>query len=85
MKRPLLLAAALMVLLAGVRLSGQSYRSFREEFDAIRQTKLRFGPLRLAPVIRIFDVGYDSNIYFADEGSRVVADATATLSPEIRG
>ena len=85
MKRPLLLAAALVVLLAGARLSGQSYRSFRDEYDAIRQTKLRLGPLRLVPVIRITDVGYDSNVYFADEGSRVVSDATATLSPEIRG
>ena len=84
MKKPLLLAAALVVLLAGVRLSGQSYRSFRDEFDAIQQTKLRFGPLRLVPVIRIYDVGYDSNVYFADEGSPAVADATATLSPEIR-
>ena len=84
MKKPLFLAAALVVLLAGVRLSGQSYRSFRDEFDAIQQTKLRFGPLRLVPVIRIYDVGYDSNVYFADEGSPAVADATATLSPEIR-
>lgn len=85
MKKTLSLAAALTVLLAGARLSGQSYRSFREEFDAIRQTKLRLGPFRLVPVIRITDVGYDSNVYFADEGGPAVADATATLSPEIRG
>jgi hypothetical protein len=86
MKRPTVVAAGLVLLLgASARLSGQSYRSFREEFDAIRQTKLHIGPLRLVPVIRVTDVGYDSNVYFAREGSPIVADATATLSPEIRG
>jgi hypothetical protein len=87
MKRPTVLAAVGLVLLLGAaaRLSGQSYRSFREEFEAIQQTKLRLGPLRLVPVIRITDVGYDSNVYFADEGRPAVADATATLSPELRG
>jgi len=76
----------LFVLLAGVRLSGQSYRNFREECDGIRErTKLRLGPLRLVPQFRLSDVGYDSNVHFREEGSEVVPDFTATFSPEVKG
>jgi hypothetical protein len=77
--------AALLVLLAGVRLSGQSYRNFREECDGIRErAKLRLGPLRIFPEFRLSDVGYDSNVYFREEGSEVVPDFTANFSPEAR-
>ena len=88
MKKPIALSTAALVLClaAGGRLAGQSYRSFREDYDSIReQSKLRFGPVRIVPVFRLSDVGYDSNVYFREEGSTVVSDATATLSPEIRG
>jgi len=86
MKRTTVLAAALLVFLAGVRLSGQSYRSFREDYEGIReQARLRFGPLRLAPAFRLSEAGYDSNVYLREEGSEVVSDATATFSPELRG
>jgi hypothetical protein len=88
MKRPIALGAAALILFlaAGARLAGQSYRSFREDYDTIlEQYKLRFGPVRLVPVFRLSEAGYDSNVYFADEGNGVVSDATATLSPEIRG
>ncbi len=87
MKRPIASAAALLVLLlaASVRLPGQSYQPFREEADMIRQqTKFRLGPLRIVPVIRLYDVGYDSNIYYANERQEALGDFTATLSPEIR-
>jgi len=78
--------AALLVLLAGVRLSGQSYRNFREEYDGIKErARLRLGPLRVIPVFRLSDVGYDSNVYFREEGGEVVPDFTATFSPEVRG
>jgi hypothetical protein len=78
--------AALLVLLAGAHLSGQSYRSFREDYDGIRErAKLRFGPLRLIPAFRLSEAGYDSNVYFREPASGVVSDATATFSPELRG
>ena len=78
--------AALLVLLAGVRLSGQSYRNFRKEYDGIKErARLRLGPLRVIPVFRLSDVGYDSNVYFREEGGEVVPDFTATFSPEVRG
>ena len=79
-------AVVLLGLVAGVRLSGQSYRSFREDYDTIReQSRLHIGPLRLVPVFRLSDAGYDSNVYFSEDGSAAVHDATATLSPELRG
>jgi len=88
MKKPIVCGAAALVLClaAGARLDGQSYRSFREDYETIRnQSKLRLGPVRIVPVFRLSDVGYDSNVYFRDEHGGVVSDATATLSPEIRG
>ena len=78
--------AALLVLLAGVRLSGQSYRNFREEYDGIRErARLRLGPLRVIPVFRLSEAGRDSNVYFREEGGEVISDFTATFSPEARG
>ena len=87
MTRPTARAAAVLVLLAGaaVRLAAQSYRPFQEEYDAIAaRTKLRLGPLRFEPVLRLYDVGYDSNIYFSGDRGEAVEDVTATLSPELR-
>ena len=88
MNRPARLAAAALafVLAAGVRLAGQSYRSFSEEFESIqKRSRLRIGRVRIVPVLRLFDVGYDSNVYLTEEGGEPVGDFTATLSPEIRG
>jgi hypothetical protein len=87
MKRSIVLAAAGLLLLAGaVRLPGQSYLPFRAEVEAIRdRTKFRLGPLRFVPEIRFYDVGYDTNVYFAGEQREPLADFTATLSPELRG
>jgi hypothetical protein len=85
MKRTILCGLALLCLAAGVRLSGQSYRSFREDYDSVRErARLRLGPLRLVPAFRLSDVGYDSNVYFREKGAEVVSDVTATLSPELR-
>jgi hypothetical protein len=75
-----------LLLAVAVRLGAQSYRTFREEYDGIReQARLRLGPLRLQPVFRLSEAGYDSNVYFRpDGGGEIVSDATATLSPELR-
>ena len=86
MKKQLRLAALFLVFAGGVRLSAQSYRNFREEFDDIRErARLRLGPLRVIPAFRLTEVGRDSNVYFREEGGEVVPDFTATLSPEARG
>ncbi len=86
MKRTFCLAVLLIVCASGVRLSGQSYRNFREEYSDIRErARLRFGPLRVMPAFRLSEIGYDSNVYFRDEGSEAVSDFTTTLGAEARG
>jgi hypothetical protein len=80
------LAALLLVLAGAARLSAQSYRNFREEYDDIKErARVRLGPLRILPVFRLTEVGRDSNVYFRGPGQEVVPDFTATLSPEARG
>ncbi len=86
MKKLSCCAALLLFALGGVRLSGQSYRNFREEYDDIKErARLRLGPLRIIPEFRLSEIGYDSNVYFREEGGEVVPDFTATFSPEARG
>jgi len=85
MKKPIIAAAALLALLSAARLPGQSYRSFQDERDAIAGVRLRLGPLRLVPRFRLTEAGYDSNVYYRGEEGEAVHDATATLSPELRG
>jgi len=87
-KTPAVFAAGGLALLlaAAVRLGAQSYVPFREEVGTIRQqTRFRLGPLRIVPLIRLSDVGYDTNVYFAEERRQAVSDLTATISPELRG
>lgn len=86
MKKLSCCAALLLFALCGVRLSGQSYRNFRDEYDGIKErARLRLGPLRLIPEFRLSEIGYDSNVYFREEAGEVVPDFTATFSPEVRG
>jgi hypothetical protein len=86
MKKLSCCAALLLFVLAGVRLSGQSYRNFREEYNGIKEkARLRFGPLRVIPEFRMSEVGYDSNVYSREERSKIISDFTATFSPEARG
>ena len=86
MKKLSYCAALLLFVLGGVRLSGQSYRNFREEYDDIKErVRLRLGPLRVVPVFRLSEAGRDSNVYFREEGGEVIPDFTATFSPEARG
>ena len=86
MKKLSCYAALLLFALGGARLSGQSYRNFREEYGDIKErARLRLGPLRIVPEFRLSDVGYDSNVYFREEGGEVIPDFTATFSPEARG
>jgi hypothetical protein len=85
MKRTFVPAAALLALLAAaLGLPGQTYRPIGEEMAALENVRLRLGPLRLVPRFRLTEAGYDSNVYFRNEDGEVVADATATLSPELR-
>jgi hypothetical protein len=43
------------------------------------------GPLLLAPVVRLTNVGYDSNVFNQDTSSNPQGDVTATFSPSVDG
>jgi hypothetical protein len=43
------------------------------------------GPLLLAPVVRLTNVGYDSNVFNQDSSSNPQGDVTATFSPSVDG
>lgn len=75
----------LLLLFAGGRLSGQSYRTFTDEWNGIREgAGFRLGPLKVVPAFRLYDVGRDSNVYYRAEGEGVVPDFTGMLSPEFK-
>ena len=78
----------LLVLLAAApagRLFGQEYRTFQDEYrDITERNLLRFGPLRIQPLFRLSNVGYDTNVYYRDLENEPVGDYTATVSPEVR-
>jgi hypothetical protein len=83
-KVPLPLLVLLLIVLAG-RSSGQSYQTFRDEFAEISGwTGLRLGPLRMLPLLRLSDVGYDDNVYYRAREEGPVGDYTGTVSPEIK-
>jgi hypothetical protein len=70
---------------AAGRLRAQDYRTFDDEYNDVRARKLlRIGPLRLMPTLRLYDLGYDSNVYYTNVEGDVVADTRATISPEVK-
>ena len=86
MKRfPPVLALAVLLAAAAGRLPGQSYQTFRDEFEAIRsKSGLQLGPLKVLTTLKIADFGYDSNILYRPREEGAVSDTVATLSPEIK-
>jgi hypothetical protein len=63
----------------------QNYVTFRDEIDRLRQSGgYSFGPLRIFPLFKLRDFGYDNNVYYDDSQRAPVKDFTGTLSPEIR-
>jgi hypothetical protein len=85
MKKFLVLALAVLVAATAGRLPGQTYQTFRDEFEAIRsKSGLRLGPLKVLTTLRIATVGYDSNILYLPREEGPVSDTVATLSPEIK-
>ncbi|MBM3304843.1 MAG: hypothetical protein FJY79_02710 [Candidatus Aminicenantes bacterium] len=76
----------LLLLLTSARLAGQTYRTFADEREGIRSAAgFRLGPLKIAPALRVHDVGRDSNVYFGSEEEAVVADFTGMLAGEFNG
>lgn len=77
------LAAGFVIGLAGTVGGQDVHKTFWQEEEEARSDKaLRFGPLRLFPVIQISELGYDSNVYYSE--NRVVSDFVATPSPSLK-
>src|SRR5262245_39749269 len=53
--------------------------------DPPSNAPIQAGPLVLAPVIRLTNVGRDSNVFNMNEDQNPQSDVTATLSPSIDG
>jgi len=73
----------ILILLLGAALPvfGQSYLGFQDEFSGILQkARMSFGPFRIYPVIRIQNIGYDTNTQFGDNA---IPDYTGTLASDI--
>ncbi len=78
------IAAVLLAAVSG-RLAGQTYRTFADESADIRSRHgLRVGPLKLLPSFSLSNVGYDSNVYYADRNDQAVSDYRATIAPEVK-
>ena len=64
---------------------GQSYRNFQDELTEVRdRVKLKFGPFRVLPVLRLSNLGFDDNVYYRTAEKKPVGDYTGTASPEIK-
>jgi hypothetical protein len=83
MKKILILA--LFLAAAARPAAGQSYRTFEEEYSGLKAaTGWRLGPLKALPVLRLFNVGYDSNVFYRPKEETAISDYIATVSPEIK-
>jgi hypothetical protein len=64
---------------------GQSYRNFQDELTEVRDLfKLKFGPFRVLPALRLSSLGFDDNVYYRTAEKKPVGDYTGTASPEIK-
>jgi len=52
--------------------------------DAPANPGLRVGPLALSPIVRLTELGYDSNVYNLSEDLRPVGDFVSTVSPALQ-
>jgi hypothetical protein len=85
MKRLRIILAAAWIAGSGVAAFGQSYRNFQDELSDIRdRVKLKFGPFRVLPMLRLSNVGFDDNVYYRTAEEKPVGDYMGTASPEIK-
>ena len=85
MKKLRIILAAAWIAGSGVAAFGQSYRNYQDELSDIRdRVKMRFGPFRVLPALRLSNVGFDDNVYYRIAEEKPVGDYTGTVSPEIK-
>ena len=79
------IAAALLCVSWGTSF-GQNYRNFRDELNDVEtKSKLRIGPFRILPKLRLENLGHDDNVYFQPPDETPIGDYTGTVSAEIKG
>jgi hypothetical protein len=59
--------------------------AWAQNMEPPNDAPVQAGPLVLAPVVRLANVGYDSNVFNADSDNNPQGDVMATLSPSIDG
>ena len=76
-----------VVMIACIGLGGSAWAQNGEPppMEAPSNAPILAGPLVLAPVVRLSNVGYDSNVFNRDEDSGSQGDVMATFSPSVAG
>ena len=64
---------------------GVGNSAWAQSLEPPTNAPIQVGPLLLAPVVRLTNAGYDSNVFNQDDSSNPQGDVTATLSPAIDG
>jgi Putative beta-barrel porin 2 len=72
------LAAVAMVVV------GSPVRAQQPGPDPPYDARLRAGPLTVAPVIRLWNAGHDTNVFNRDRGQDPIGDTTLTASPSVQ-
>ena len=76
-------AGATMVVTVACIAVGTSVRA--QTIEPPNNAPVQAGPLLLAPVVRLTNVGYDSNVFNQDNESNPQGDVTAVFSPSVDG
>ena len=74
--------AATVVVIACI---GVGNSAWAQSVEPPTNAPIQVGPLVLAPVVRLTNVGHDSNVFNRDDSSNPQGDMTATLSPAVDG
>jgi Putative beta-barrel porin 2 len=64
---------------------GAGTSAWAQNMEPPSNPPVQAGPLVLAPVVRLTNVGYDSNVFNRDEASSPQGDVMATFSPSVEG
>ncbi|MFC2160556.1 hypothetical protein ACFLRX_02760 [Acidobacteriota bacterium] len=74
-----------LLIITGPSLFSQDYRSFSlHKANIVEKTTFRLGPIRMYPLIKFREIGYDSNIFRETQAQEPTKDFTMTFSPEIQ-
>jgi len=85
MRKHAALALALCLAVTAGRLSGQTYRTFDDDYKGIQaRTGFLMGPIKMVPSLLAANIGYDSNVLYRTAEDDPVSDTVATIAPRIQ-